>query len=238
MDTENALVFATRNRDKRREFEHLLEGDFLDPGWVTYDIESWSEPIPEIEEDGDTFRTNAFKKAETVSLETSATALADDSGLEVDALNGKPGVHSARFAGPNATDEENNRKLIEQLQGVPESDRTARFVCVVALVLTGELVGRALTDRTGIPFEDVPPSRPRGEGRLARVDDRVYAWFRGTVEGRIVDEPRGDRGFGYDPHFYLPERDKTMAELPLETKNEISHRAAAARKMEDFFSRP
>lgn len=236
MDTANALIFATRNDDKRREYEEILDDSWLEPGWVTYDIESWPEPVPEIEEDGHTFRLNAFKKAETVSMETAAAALADDSGLEVDALDGQPGVRSARFAGSNATDEENNRELIEQLQGVPDSQRTARFVCVIALVMTGELVGRALTDRAGIPFQDVPPSRPDQEAKLARVEDRVYVWFRGTVEGRIIDEPRGEYGFGYDPHFYLPERDQTMAELDPEVKNDISHRAKAAEQMADLFS--
>jgi XTP/dITP diphosphohydrolase len=234
MDVDNVLLFATGNAHKREEFEQLL-GDFVHPMWETYDLNDWPESLPEIKETRGTFRGNAFQKAEAVSLATQATALADDSGLEVDALDGAPGVESARFAGPNATDAENNRKLIEKLQGVPERQRTARYVCVIALVVSARKVGRALIERTGIRFRQIPEAKPTEPGVLARADERAYIWFRGTVEGRIIDEPRGDGGFGYDPHFYVPDWDKTMAEVPMAKKNEVSHRAEALRKMKDFF---
>ena len=234
MNVENVFLFATGNSDKHREFESLL-GDFLNPMWETYDLASWPEPLEEVVEDRKTFQGNALKKAEEISLATGATALADDSGLEVDALDGRPGVYSARYAGPDATDADNNAKLIEKMRDVPESERTARYVCVIALVLSAEKIGRAIVERTGIRFRDVPEAKPKSEEKLARVDNRVYVWFRGTVEGRIVDQARGDGGFGYDPHFYVPRWDATMAEVPLSKKNEISHRAEALRKLQDFF---
>ncbi|MFB6351382.1 MAG: non-canonical purine NTP pyrophosphatase [Bradymonadaceae bacterium] len=234
MDVDNVLLFATGNPHKRQEFERLL-GDFLHPMWETYDLTDWPEALPEVEETRETFRGNAFQKAETMSLATQATALADDSGLEVDALDGAPGVRSARFAGPDATDEQNNKKLIEELQGVSDRERTARYVCVIALVASSRKVGRALIERTGYRIRAIPEAKPTEEATLARADDRAYVWFRGTVEGKIIDEPRGDHGFGYDPHFYVPEWDKTMAEVPMDKKNEISHRAEALRKMKDFF---
>ncbi len=234
MHVDNVFLFATGNSDKRREFESLL-GDFIHPMWETYDLNNWPEPLPEVEESLETFRGNAFQKAETISLATQATCLADDSGLEVDALDGAPGVRSARYAGPDATDADNNEKLIQELEGVPESRRTARYVCVLGLVVSARRVGRALVERTGIRLRAVPQGEPTEEATLARADERVYVWFRGTVEGRIIDEPRGDGGFGYDPHFLVPEWGKTMAEVSLEKKNEISHRAEAIRKMKDFF---
>ena len=122
----------------------------------------------------------------------------DDSGLEVDALGGAPGVYSARFAGPHATDEANNQLLLDRMRGV--TDRTARFVCVVALAKSGRLV------RT----------------------------FRGEVEGRLLEAPRGANGFGYDPLFFYPPFGCTFGEAPLERKMEVSHRAQALRKMRAF----
>jgi len=234
MDVDNVFLFATGNPHKREEFEKML-GDFLHPMWETYDLNDWPEALPEIAETRETFRGNAFQKAERISLGTQATAMADDSGLEVDALDGAPGVRSARFAGPEATDEQNNRKLIDELQGVPDRERTARYVCVIALVISARKLGRALVERTGVRLRDIPAAKPTEEATLARADDRAYIWFRGTVEGKIVDEPRGEGGFGYDPHFYVPKWDETMAEVPMAEKNEISHRAEALRKMKDFF---
>lgn len=234
MDVENVFVFATGNPNKRREFEQLL-GDFLNPMWALYDLNTWPEPMPEIDENFDTFRENALKKAEVASLHTNATAMSDDSGLVVDALDGRPGVKSSRFAGPNATDDENNKKLIEKLEGVPERKRSARYVAVLGMVMSARKVGRAIVERARIRMRDVPEGRPTDEATLARAGGRVYVWFRGEVEGKIVDEPRGDGGFGYDPHFYLPDRDKTMAELPADEKNAISHRAEAIDKMRSLF---
>ncbi len=234
MDVDNVFLFATGNSDKRREFESML-GGFVHPMWETYDLNDWPESLPDVDEDLETFRGNAFKKAETISLATQATCLADDSGLEVDALDGAPGVRSARYAGPDASDADNNEKLIDELQGVPDHERTARYVCVLALVVSARMAGRALVERTGVRFRDVPEGQPTREGELIRADDRVYIWFRGTVEGRIVDEPRGDGGFGYDPHFLVPEWGETMAEVSLERKNSVSHRAEAIRKLLDFF---
>lgn len=234
MDTDNTLVFATRNHDKAREFESLL-GDFINPTWRVFDIANWHEQVPEVVEDRDTFWGNAVKKAFEVSQHTNSVALSDDSGLEVDALDGRPGVRSARYAGPTATDEDNNRKLVEELQGVPQKKRTARYVCVAALAVPNNKIGRALIARTGVPIEEIGRANPDKEAAMARVENRIVVWFRGTVEGLIIDKPRGSQGFGYDPHFYVPQWDKTMAEVPLEKKNSISHRAEALGKMATFF---
>lgn len=234
MNADNVLVIATGNPHKRREFEALLD-DFLHPMWEIYDLSEWPEPLSQVDEDQASFRGNALKKAERASLETNATALADDSGLEVDALGGEPGVESSRFAGPDASDEANNEKLLEELDGVPDSERTARFVCVIGLVLSAKKLGRALMERAGVRFRDIPFARPTEPEMVSRVDDRAYIWFRGTVEGRILDDPRGEGGFGYDPLFYVPDRDATMAELAADEKHEVSHRASAVDKMKDYF---
>nr|MBU4514097.1 non-canonical purine NTP pyrophosphatase [Bacillota bacterium] len=131
---------------------------------------------------------------------TGEITLADDSGLEVDALNGEPGVHSARFAGEPKNDEANNTKLIALLEDVPPVYRTARFRCVIALVT------------------------PDGDVHTAE----------GACEGLIILKPRGDNGFGYDPLFFVPEYDQTFAELPLDIKNQISHRGRALAKVKDL----
>jgi XTP/dITP diphosphohydrolase len=132
-------------------------------------------------------------KAKAAAEATGRVALADDSGLEVDALGGQPGILSSRFAGPEATDRDKCMRILELLEGVPDEERTARFKAAVAI------------------------STPEGETVLVE----------GTCEGRIAREPRGENGFGYDPIFYLPELGKTMAELPSQKKNRISHRARA-----------
>jgi len=150
-------------------------------------------------EDQPTFTGNATRKARHYARIAHRPCLADDSGLEVDALDGAPGVRSARFAGVDGdraeVDRANNRLLIDRLAGVPADDRAARFVC--AMVLADA--------------------------------DRLLAEARGTLEGRIIDQPRGRNGFGYDPHFWLADRQCTVAELPPEQKNAISHRGRAAR---------
>ncbi|TAN21825.1 MAG: RdgB/HAM1 family non-canonical purine NTP pyrophosphatase [Acidobacteria bacterium] len=153
--------------------------------------------LPSIAETGATFEANARLKAEHYSRFTTAMVLADDSGLEVDALQGAPGVYSARFAGKHGDDVANNRLLLQKLEGIPQPQRSARFVCVLALAQLG----------------------------------RPIATFCGTAEGRILDAPRGDGGFGYDPLFYSPATGASFAELPPDRKAQLSHRGAAARAM-------
>ncbi len=183
------LLVATHNRGKLREYQELLRD--LPVRLVYLDEVGIHEDVPET---GSTFEENAVQKATAYARLSGLLTLADDSGLEVDALGGRPGVHSARYAGPNASDEARIRKLLAELDGVPPEQRTARFRCVIAI------------------------ATPAGDVITAT----------GTVEGVIADAPRGHHGFGYDPVFYLPDRGCTMAELPPEEKNRISHRARAA----------
>jgi len=186
------LFCATTNNGKLREFRMALENQF--------EIEALPglAGIPPCAETGATFEENAIQKALYYSKFCDEYLFVDDSGLEVDALGGAPGVYSARFAGPDATDAANNGLLIERMQGV--LDRTARFVCVVALGRKGQLI------RT----------------------------FRGEVEGRLVVEPRGANGFGYDPLFFYPPFGCTFGEAPLERKMEVSHRAKTVGAMRDW----
>jgi XTP/dITP diphosphohydrolase len=185
------LYCATTNPGKLREFQKAfaasIELETL-PGLAS---------IPVCEETGATFEENAIQKALYYSKHCDGYLFAEDSGLEVDALDGQPGVYSARFAGLGATDEANNRLLLDRMRGVP--DRIARFVCVAALAKSGQLV------RT----------------------------FRGEVEGRLTEEPRGSNGFGYDPLFFYPPFGCTLGEAPLERKMEVSHRSKALRAMLD-----
>jgi XTP/dITP diphosphohydrolase len=188
------LWCATSNAGKLREFQHAAGQDFLLQALPP-------QPCPE---EGRTFEQNAVSKGLCYSraLEgdpTGASRLvfADDSGLEVDALGGAPGVWSARFAGPEADDEANNRLLLAQLDGLPASRRTARFVCCIALC------------------------RP---GLLLRT-------FHGEARGRILEQPLGSGGFGYDPLFYFPPLEKTFAQLSMEEKGHHSHRGQAFRQM-------
>jgi XTP/dITP diphosphohydrolase len=178
------LVLATRNQGKLREIRALLAGlpvELRDAG-----------DMPEVEETGATFAENAARKARAAAAQFDAWALADDSGLEVDALDGGPGIYSARYGGL-ATDAARNALLLEGLRDVSDERRAARFRAAVA---------------------------------VAAPDGRV--WIReGACEGVITRAPRGAGGFGYDPLFFLPEFGKTMAELPPEVKNRISHRARA-----------
>jgi len=184
------LYCATTNQGKLREFRMALDARF--------EVESLPglSELPVCEETGATFEENAIQKALYYSGHCDENLFVDDSGLEVDALGGAPGVYSARFAGPGATDEANNRLLLDRMRGV--QDRTARFVCVVAL-------GR--------------------NGRLIRT-------FRGEVEGRLLEAPRGANGFGYDPIFFYPSFGCTFGEAPLERKMEVSHRAMALGAMQ------
>jgi XTP/dITP diphosphohydrolase len=180
---------ATSNPGKLREFGAILEGAIS-----VAPLLGLGE-IPVCEETGTSFEENAIQKALYYSRFCEAPLFVDDSGLEVDALGGAPGVHSARFAGPAATEEENNRLLIENMKGI--SDRTARFVCVVGLAQAG----------------------------------RLLATFRGSVEGQLLDEPRGPNGFGYDPLFFYPPFGCSFGEVPSEKKMTVSHRGKALRAM-------
>jgi XTP/dITP diphosphohydrolase len=197
------LLVATRSRHKLRELRELLDlGDrveLVSPD----DVGIPEEPA----ETGTTFETNARVKARYYAARSGLPTLADDSGLEVDALGGRPGVRTRRYAGPTATDDDNNAKLLRELAGLPPGRRGARYVCVLALALPGD---------TG----------PRGGQRtLVR---------RGTCRGRIAAAPRGTGGFGYDPIFEPasePPGGRTLGEWSAEAKNAISHRARAARRM-------
>ena len=187
------LVLATTNRGKVAEIEELLK-------------ESYDEIVTaaelgihvDIVEDGENFEANAIKKAVEISKLTEGDVLADDSGLSVKALGGRPGVRSARFAGEEATDAENNALLLEQMRGV--TDRSAQFVCCIVVASGG----------------------------------RVKFSVEGTVDGVIGEEPAGEGGFGYDPLFFLPDSDMTFAEISMDDKNQISHRAVALKKLQEL----
>jgi XTP/dITP diphosphohydrolase len=186
------LILATRNKGKLKEIQVLLSD--LDIDIMSLDE---AENAPHVVEDGKTFMENAFKKARVIAEATGIMALADDSGLEVDALDGAPGVHSARYSGENASDASNNEKLLADLEGVSSGKRSAHFSCVIIVY---------------------HPS-----GRWISTEDRC--------EGEITKKFIGDRGFGYDPVFYLPSINRTMAQLSPEEKNSLSHRGKALKKL-------
>ena len=193
------LLIATGNQGKVREFRELLGSDRFE--WSDLSQHPSIEPV---EETGETFRANACLKASYYATRLHTWALADDSGLEVDALDGKPGVYSARWAQLNNAgkgDADNNALLLRQLADVPEDRLTARFVCVLAL-----------SDPTG----------------------RILLTTRDTVEGRLIRAPRGQNGFGYDPLFYVAEMGCTTAELDSSAKHQISHRGKALRLLRDM----
>jgi XTP/dITP diphosphohydrolase len=186
------LLVATGNRGKFLEIEELLR----DMVGNIYSLEDFPD-IPKVEEDGVSFEENAVKKGQSATLTTGKPTIADDSGLVVNALGGLPGVHSARFAGDDARDSENNAKLLLEMAHLPEELRTAAFHCVIALCF------------------------PDGYCRT----------FTGALEGVILNSPRGTEGFGYDPLFFVPGFGLTLAELPLEVKNTISHRGKALARL-------
>lgn len=185
------IFLATGNKHKIKEIEKIFKMDNVEILSINDGIE-----IPEVEEDGTTFEENSKKKALEIAKFTNMITISDDSGLCVDALDGAPGVYSARYAGEHGNDLDNNKKLVRELQGI--ENRKARFVCVITL------------------------AKPTGE---------TYS-FRGEVEGDIIDVPQGTEGFGYDPHFFMKEYGKTLAEIP-EIKNKISHRARALEKLKE-----
>ena len=184
-----SLLLATTNKGKAAEYRDLLKG--LDFEIVTLDQAGISS---EADESYNTFEENARHKAAFYAELGGLLTLADDSGLEVDVLNGEPGVRSSRYAGDNATDADRVDFLLSKLKDIPPHKRKARFRCVIAVA--------------------------RPDGPVETVE--------GSCEGYISLEPKGLNGFGYDPVFYLPEYDSTIAELPPETKNRISHRGRAA----------
>jgi XTP/dITP diphosphohydrolase len=183
------IILATRNPHKAREFQEILGARF-----ELSDLSAYPE-IPETEESGQTFAENAALKALVISKRFPHFVIGDDSGLEVAALEGRPGVFSARYAGLGATDLQNVDKLLSQL--AQTKARTARFVCVLVLARGGQVVNT----------------------------------FEGIVQGTIINAPRGSEGFGYDPVFVPDGFSETLAELPREIKNRISHRASAVEKL-------
>jgi len=192
------LLLASANQGKVKEYRFLL-------GNVGYQITTLAEQgISKVAiESGNSYEQNAQMKATTYANLSQLISLTDDSGLEVDVLNGEPGIHSARFAGRDATDTGRVTALLARLDGVPWERRTAHFTCVIAI------------------------ATPKGELELCS----------GECHGIIAFEPKGNSGFGYDPIFYLPKMGKTMAELPLEIKNQISHRAQASQKARQVLKR-
>jgi XTP/dITP diphosphohydrolase len=209
------LVLATHNRDKVGEIRGILSG--LDVSLLTLD-DFPGAPVPA--EDGETLEANALLKARAIRAFTGLSALADDTGLEVDALEGAPGVRAARFAGEGASYAQNRARLLEALAGVPEEKRTARFRCVIAVALGAaerERVARALA---------AAPDRDFG----ARIDPALGVDAlvgEGAMGGRITTAESGSGGFGYDSVFYDPGAGRTLAQMTAAEKNARSHRYRA-----------
>ena len=192
------LFFATGNQHKVKEMREIL-ADTEIKLITAQDIE---QDLIEVVEDQDSFKGNALKKAKEVFKQLDVATIADDSGLVVDALDGAPGVYSARFAGEDASDKENNQKLLKELEGVELKERRARFICAMAFV--GPDIEKVVT---------------------------------GSCEGRIINQLRGENGFGYDPLFIPDGYDKSFAQLGSVVKNEISHRSRALKKMRIFLEK-
>ena len=187
------IVLASSNAGKVREFNQLLAG-------LGLEVAPQSQfNVTDVEETGLTFVENAILKARNAAQHAGLPALADDSGLEVDALHGAPGIYSARYAGPKASDAENLEKLLAMLKDVPEEKRGARFQCVLVY--------------------------------LRHALDPTPLICQGSWEGRILTAPRGTRGFGYDPVFFVPTHGMSSAELAPEIKNSLSHRGQALRQL-------
>ena len=186
------IIFATKNEGKVKEIKAVL-------GEIGIEVLTMTEVGIDIDvvEDGLTFEENAIKKAMEIMKVSNKIVLSDDSGLEIDFMGKKPGVHSARFMGKDTPYQVKNNEILKALKDVSLSDRTARFVCVIAAVFPD---GKVLTTR-------------------------------GTIEGQIAQEVKGENGFGYDPIFYVPELEKNLAEVSSSEKNVISHRGKALREM-------
>lgn len=193
------IVLASGNAGKVREINKLFSG---------YGIEIVPQSdlnVPEVPETGTTFVENAIIKARHAAKLTGLPAISDDSGIEVDALDARPGVYSARYAGEGASDLDNNNKMLEELQGVAEAERTARYWCLLVF--------------------------------MRHHNDPVPIITQASWEGRILEAPLGDGGFGYDPIFYVPTHNCASGELAIEEKNKISHRALALQAMLEEFKK-
>jgi XTP/dITP diphosphohydrolase len=187
------IVLASGNAGKLREFQHLLS----DCGFEVIPQSDFN--VTNVNETGTTFVENAIIKARHACQQTGLPAIADDSGIEVDALHGRPGVYSARYAGEHATDGKNNEKLLSELKNIPAEKRTARYHAVLAY--------------------------------MRHADDPTPILCHGTWEGVILTEPRGEKGFGYDPLFFVPSHNCSSAELDKAEKNRISHRGKAMQEL-------
>ncbi|MGE6512261.1 RdgB/HAM1 family non-canonical purine NTP pyrophosphatase [Vreelandella aquamarina] len=196
MNAANTLVLASGNSGKLKEFNQLLSP-------LGLDVRPQAEfGVHDVEETGLTFVENALLKAREASRVSGLPALADDSGLEVDALHGAPGIYSARYAGEPKSDERNNEKLLAALSECAEGQRTARYWCVLVY--------------------------------LRHAEDPVPVIVQRSWEGEVLAHPRGEGGFGYDPLFWLPDQGMSVAELPSETKNRLSHRGRALHTLVDI----
>jgi XTP/dITP diphosphohydrolase len=185
------IVLASSNTGKIKEIQALLTGHPILP--------QSQFNIADAEETGSTFVENAIIKARNAALHSGLPAIADDSGLAVDALNGAPGVLSARYAGVGASDQQNLQKLLDSLEGVPDQQRSARFICVLVF--------------------------------LQQADDPFPLIAQGVWEGRILHDPVGENGFGYDPVFWVPDYQCSSAQLSAAVKNSLSHRGQALKKL-------
>ncbi len=212
------LLLATRNPGKIREIKEILKDTKVD--LISLDDIKYTDEIPET---GKTFEENAIIKAKTIGEKTGLLTLAEDSGLEVDALGGRPGILSARYC--EGTDLDRINKLLKELKGVPKEKRTARYRAVIALF---------------IPFRHPESRFNRDEGSQSIPDGILHCvqndkgkifTFNGVCEGYITDKPIGVNGFGYDPIFFSLDLGKTNGEVTLKEKNQISHRARALKKL-------
>jgi len=195
----NKIVLASGNKGKLREFSQLFAEKNIEV------IPQNEFAVPEADETGLSFVENAILKARNACKHSGLPALADDSGIEVDALQGAPGIYSARFAGKGASDQDNINKLLADLKDIPEEQRTARFQCVLVY--------------------------------MRHEHDPTPQIFQGSWEGKILEQPSGNEGFGYDPTFFVPEKSCTAAELTREQKGELSHRGKAIQELLRHWSR-
>tara|TARA_B110000444_G_scaffold255071_1_gene288725 strand:- start:576 stop:1163 length:588 start_codon:yes stop_codon:yes gene_type:complete len=193
------IILASKNQDKINEIKKILNGTGVLLKTCN-DIE-----IPEVDETGSTFVENAILKARSASLVTGMASIADDSGIEIEYLNGRPGIKSARYSGENATNEMNNVKLLDELRGVPYEKRKACYRCVMVY--------------------------------MKFPDDPFPIITSGSWNGYITEKPAGKNGFGYDPLFFLPEYNKTSAQISSKEKNRISHRAKALNELQEYFTK-
>ncbi|SFK70764.1 XTP/dITP diphosphohydrolase [Paenibacillus sp. 1_12] len=221
------IVVATSNEGKVREFAALFSSEPIS----IKSLRDYSG-LPEIVEDGATFAENAYKKAHTIALSLGVPVVADDSGLCVDALNGEPGVYSARYAGERATDEQNNNKLLKTLLAFDMNKRDGQ-IDSGKLIPDGYGKGEPSAEPSTPSHNPDSLSRARFVCALCLVDasGQIVAQAQGECEGEIINAPRGNHGFGYDPLFYIPEYGQTMAELSSEQKNRISHRGHALQSL-------